>query len=377
MKVLVVIDSLGRSGAEQSLAASLPLMVAAGIEPVIVTLKRAAQGVQERVVQSGVRVRFLEALGRPARVRALRRVIREEAPDLVHSTLFEADLASRLARVGLRTPLLNSLVNTPYVPHRFRDPSLNPRKLRLVQVLDAVTAHLLVDHFHAITEAVKHAAVRDMLLPARKITVIERGRDLPAPTPEQRRRARERLGVAENTFLVLNTGRQCYQKGQTDLLEALPRLERPGLKVLVAGREGDMTARLRDLAARHELQQTVEFLGHRDDMPDLLAAADLFVFPSLFEGLGGAVLEAMASGLPIVASDIPALAEVVEADGNALLVPTRSPERLAEAIAFLRNNPERRRELGRRSRQRFEQHYRLETSVERQVELYKRLGPCA
>src|SRR5205823_1865576 len=102
------------------------------------------------------------------------------------------------------------------------------------------------------------------------------------------------------------------QKAQWALLEAVPRLveRQPDVVVLVAGREGNATSelalRMRDPIVRAH----VRVLGHRADVPDLLAASDVFAFPSIFEGLGGSVIEAMALGLPIVASDLSALREV-------------------------------------------------------------------
>lgn len=118
----------------------------------------------------------------------------------------------------------------------------------------------------------------------------------------------------------------------------------------------------------------VWFLGHREDVPDLLAAADLFVFLSLWEGLGGAVIEAMALGLPVVASDIPALREVLEVDRNATLVPPGSPRDLAGAITPLLDDQGRAKAFGARSRQIFEARFTLDRCTERMAALYERVA---
>ena len=106
----------------------------------------------------------------------------------------------------------------------------------------------------------------------------------------------------------------------------------------------------------------------------MLAAADLFVFPSLFEGLPGAVIEAMAMGLPVVASDIPALREVVEEDRNALLTPPASAEDLADAMARLLDDRTRSAAFGERSRRLFEEHFTLERCAPQMIEFYRALA---
>lgn len=137
---------------------------------------------------------------------------------------------------------------------------------------------------------------------------MKRGRDgarLDQPGADRRRSVRAELGLRDNDEVLISVGRQEYQKGQRYLLEAAEALlsRRSRLVLLVAGRTGQASRELERLAARPGLAARVRFLGHREDVPDLLAATDVFVFPSLWEGLGGALIEVMALSLPIVASD--------------------------------------------------------------------------
>jgi glycosyltransferase involved in cell wall biosynthesis len=141
--------------------------------------------------------------------------------------------------------------------------------------------------------------------------------------------------------------------------------------VIVAGRRGNASADVEALRRSLDLGDQVWFMGHRDDVPNLLAAADLFVFPSLYEGFGGALIEAMALGLPIVASDVPAIREVVEEGRNALLVSRGDPRALAGAIAALLDQADQREAFGRASRRRFEERFTLESVVPQMVELYR------
>jgi glycosyltransferase involved in cell wall biosynthesis len=158
-------------------------------------------------------------------------------------------------------------------------------------------------------------------------------------------------------------------------VEALASLarSRPGLVLLMAGRSGHVSEELRGMVSAGRLEGTVRFLGHREDVPDVLAAADVFVFPSLYEGLGGALIEAMALGLPVVASDIPAVREVVEPGGNAVLVPPATPAAIAAGVAGMLDDPSLRARFGARSRELFERRFTLDRAVEGTLGLYRRL----
>jgi glycosyltransferase involved in cell wall biosynthesis len=374
--VLHVIDGLGTGGAERSLAELLPHLRQAGLRSSVVALHKGRAGVERSLLEGGEDVHFLAGTNAATRVAELRRLIRARRPDVVHTTLFTSSAVGRLAAAGTPARVLTSLVNTPYDTARLRDPRIRPASLRAVRAVDGVTARHLTDHFHAITHAVRDAAVGALGIPAERVTVVERGRDpgrLGEPGSERRRRARAALGLGDDDEVVLNVARQEFQKGQRFLLDAAGRLarDRPRLVVLLAGRPGDSTAELE--ARRRSLPPgtRVELLGHRDDLPEVLAAADVFAFPSLWEGLGCAVIEAMALGLPVVASDVPALREVLEDGANATLVPPADPQALAAALARLLDDPDRRARYGRRSRDIFRERFTLDRCAARMVRLFE------
>jgi glycosyltransferase involved in cell wall biosynthesis len=378
MKVLFLINGLGTGGAERSLAEMLPALVDAGIRPVVACLYRRAEGVEAEVVAAGFDVRFVEGRRLLSRIGPLRRLIREERPALVHSTIFDANVVGRLAAAGSGVPVLSSLVNVTYGPERLRDPNIRASRLAAVRLIDGWTARHLTAHFHAITHAVKRSAVAALRLDPDRISVIERGRDparLGRPGSTRRREARRRLGLEDDHEVVLSVGRQEYQKGQRYLLEAVGRLapQRPRLVALVAGRQGQASAELDRLRDRPGLRERVRFLGHRRDVPDILAAADVFALPSLFEGLGGVLIEAMALEVPIVASDLPAVREVVEGRA-AMLASPAAPGDLASAIARLLDDRAVARDVGRAGREIFERRFTLERSAVRMIELYRRLA---
>ena len=376
LKILFVIDSLGTGGAERDLAEKLPQLCRLNAKPIVVSLRPRKEGVQADLQRQGFDVRILDASGLIGQVKALRKIIRPERPAVIQTALFHSDLVGRLAASGTSAKVISRLVNTDYDEVRLHDPNIRAVRFRLARLIDGWTARHLTHHIYANSNAVKAAAMRDLRIRPEKITVIEESRDatrLERPSTQRRKLARIRLGLDENQEVLVNIGRQDYQKGQRYLLEAMTILvsTRPRLVLLVAGRCGDMTEELQRLRDRQGLKERVHFLGHREDVPEILAAADLFVFPSFYEGLPGAVIEAMALGLPIVASDIEPVREMVEEGRNALLVKPGSPTELASAIERLLDDRQTARAFGRRSREMFEERFTLEQSMVQLMAFYR------
>jgi glycosyltransferase involved in cell wall biosynthesis len=195
---------------------------------------------------------------------------------------------------------------------------------------------------------------------------------VPAHRPGVDREAvRRQLGLASDEFLLLAAGRVEPQKGARDLVEALARLDRDGVeaRALLAGeidpREAD---RIRRLAERRRVGWRLKLLGRRDDLPELMAAADLLVHPSWYEAAPRVVLEAMAAGLPVIATSVGGVPEIL--DGCGVLVPERDPDALARAIAALRQDPERRRYLAERACERHQRSYSPDRHLDVMVEIY-------
>lgn len=381
MRMVCVIDGLGFGGAERSLAELLPGLVDAGIRPTVASLHRRQGGVQREVLAQGFDVRFLPK-GTIGRLHGLRHVIREVSPDLIQTTLVPSSLIGRIAAVGTDIPVLTSLVNQSYSVERLADPHVRPSVVRSIRGIDGWTARHLTTHFHAITHAVKRSAVDALGISSDRITVVERGRDplrLGEPGPERRDRARVSLGLPLDAEVIVAVGRQEFQKGHRYLLEAMPTIAsvRPRALLLLAGRDGAETDHLRGVVEHPPLDRVVRFLGHRSDLPEVLAASDVLAFPSLWEGLGCALIEAMALRLPIVASDLEPVREVVEGGRGALLVAPRDPLALGTAICRLLEDPARARSLGAAGREIFLRRFTLSRSTQRMVELFQRIGSGA
>ena len=382
MRVLHLINSLGQGGAERSLAEMLPHLSQRGVESTVVCFEQRNDGFHREVVELGFEVHVMPPAGLPTNVRRVRGLLGRLQPDLMHTTLFDADVVGRFAAAGTSVPVVGSIVNMSYDPVRLADPRITKWKLEAARMLDGWTARHLCDHFHAITEAVSRSATKHLGIPSERITVIPRGRDpqrLGTDSPGRRAVTRERLGISPDAPVVINVGRQEYQKGQQYLLEALDRLRRhghPDVVLLVAGRSGAESPRLEDMVQQLGLESSARFLGHRDDVPDLLACADVFAFPSLFEGLGGSLIEAMALGVPIVASDLAPIREVVDPE-SARLVPPGSSDALADAIAGLLQDPAAAELLRANGKRIFRERYTLRAVSDATVEMYRSVAQHA
>jgi glycosyltransferase involved in cell wall biosynthesis len=192
--------------------------------------------------------------------------------------------------------------------------------------------------------------------------------------PLSRKEARERLGLSAGGLVIGAVGRIEEQKGHTHLLAALPELQRqiPGLVVLLVGegrRREDLRRQVRGLG----LENTVRFLGTRRDLAEIFRALDIFVHPSLWEGLPLALLKAMGAGLPVVATRVSGSREAIVDGVNGYLVAPGDPEALARAILELHRHPEVRRRLGEAARRTVVAQYSVDAMLQSLGELYQDL----
>lgn len=311
MRLLYVIDSLAPGGAETSLAEMAPELVRRGVELHVLPLG-SQRDLAPRLSQSGaVTHPGPSGNSRVSNIKAVLQTAKSIRPDLVHTTLYEADIAGRTAARLLGVPSSSSLVNDSYGASHYAESVT--AKLHAARAVDALTAQF-AKRFHAITRAIAESVPPRIGVPTDMVDIIPRGRDplfYPLRTPEQTAQIRANLGLADGAPVILAVGRLEPQKGLHHLLSALPTVahEHPRLVTLIAGKDGRAAASLKDQARR--LRLDVRFLGHRDDVPQLLAAADVLCFPSEREGFGGVLIEALAVGCPIVASRIPTTLEVL------------------------------------------------------------------
>lgn len=334
MKILYLIPGMGGGGgAERSLATMVPFW-RDHLDLHIVTFSP-RDHLGDDLRAGGAQLTNLGPLGPAALTRALVGLLREESYDLVHTTLFDADVVGRLAATLVHVPVSTSLVNVNYTPSQMRIPGRSTSKLLAAQLVDAASART-VSRFHALTEHVADVMARRLLIRRSKIDVIPRGRDrasLGERTEERRAAARRALGVGDEP-LVVATARHEWQKGLDVLVEAAPIVLReiPDARFLIGGRAGPQTELLEETVAHLGLAGRISFMGPRDDVPELMCAADVFCVPSRWEGFGSILVEAMALGVPTVASDIGPIQEVDGGSGWLQLVRPEHPASLAKGI---------------------------------------------
>ncbi len=380
-KVLHVITSLGRGGAERQLVNLVRNTDRAEFAHVICYLHPPADFATE-LVQDGHEVICLNLprkwpwLFAPARLVPL---LRARRPDLIQTWLFEADVSARLSTlIGPRIPIINTLHLTTYDAETIRAAGWPPRKMAALRRIDKWTARLARPRFIACSEAVKRSALRNLDVPAADVRVIYNSIDQTTLrcAPDDPRRLRRTLGIPETGFVYVNVGRLSTQKGQPVLLHAFKQVVAalPDAYLAFVG-EGPEAEALAAQARELGVSERVRFLGRRTDVGACLEMADAFVFPSLFEGLPLAPIEAMLKGLPCIVARIEPVLELFADGETGLLVAPGSVDELAAAMMKLYREPELRRRLGVRARTEAVARFDSSTGLRAWERLYRELAP--
>ncbi len=369
MRVLYVIDSLQPGGAETSLAALAAPLIRGGLDLEVLPLTD-RPGVADELRSAGATVHPALGARRLRGLRPLRTRIRSSDPDLVHTTLFEADVLGRTAARLERVRSVTSLVTTGYL---LSQPTL-PHHVKQAGALraDRVTARWAT-RLHAVSHAVADEWAPVLHVDPTRIDVIHRGRD---PERLGRRSAarsaavRARFGLGDRPIVVA-VARQDPAKGLDTLLRGWPEVVRhhPGAVLLLVGGAGSATGHLHQLMSATPAG-TVMDLGHRDDTADLIASADALVAPSRREGLPGVLIEAMFLEVPIVATDIAPVREVLGPAPAATLVPVDDVHALAHALDATLSGELRPDVVA--GRQRALGHFTLEMAASRLLDFYDR-----
>jgi glycosyltransferase involved in cell wall biosynthesis len=230
---------------------------------------------------------------------------------------------------------------------------------------------LPIERIAAISQAVQDALVRSGVDPG-LIRIVPSGIDLASLSgPFDRSSARRRLGAGDQDVVALNVSAMAPGKGQNDLLHATALSIRrvPSLRVWIAG-EGPLEEELRAEQRALGLEESVKFLGFRTDVFELLRAADFFCLPSLSEGLGTSILEAMAAGLPVVATRTGGVPEIVEEERTGILVPPSDPAALSDAMVRVASRADLRASMGALGRERAER-FSADRTAQLTCEVYR------
>ena len=297
----------------------------------------------------------------------LYRFLRHERYDVVHTHTSKAGFVGRLAAWLAGVPAILHTV------HGFAFHERTPRATRAFYSTLERLASRWCDRIVAVTEFHRRWALELSICAERKIVTIPNGiaRPEPCKSPRPAAELRREWKAQPGDLTILTVGRLAPEKGLEHLIEAACILRRigQGFRVVLAG-DGPLRAQLERLAESLRVTDCVNFLGHRDDIADLLAACDLVVLPSLREGLSIALLEAMAAAKPIVATRIGGNMAVVSHPDTALLVPPGDSQALSDAILRCWRDPALRATLGAKAQLLFESRYTEDTMLNSYRQLY-------
>lgn len=361
LKVLHLIEALGSGGAERLLYTNLKHFDQNEIESMVVTVFSRANHWKEPIKSLGVEVISLGATNTKSLISAffrLRAELKKLRPDIIHTHLWAANIIGRMAGYMLGIPVISSIHSIDYEPQAFDDGSgIASWKKWLVRTADKWTARIACKKILAVSEYVKQSVHKKLDFPSKKIEVLYNPTDVTifeaAPVHPKAEMLRE-LGISENRKIILSVARISPEKGLFYAIEAMSEIRSmfPNTSLVAVGAKDDPKWLAKIESQIHELGLTdcVFLLGARNDIPSLLKLCDVFIFPSLHEGLGMALIEALASDCPCVASSTGPIPEFIENGVNGVLVPPKNSSAMAKAVSELLSDPIRCQELGRNAK---------------------------
>ncbi len=352
VKVLRVVIGLHLGGVQQGVL-NLCRQVDRERYEVIVCALENDGAIGREIAREGFEVVVLGLKGTPDRwplLAALYRLLRRRGIDIVHGSAYHPSLYGRVAGWLARAPILINHEHS-LAHHRRR------ARVLMNSWLDRVTAAHI-----AVSREVARQAVAWYHLDPGKVEVIYNGvRPEFFQAAAHRSASRAALGISPETRVLGLVSRLDRNKGFADLFAALAGLpDDPPVRLLLVG-SGPHEGEVKALAGSLGVADRVSFLGLRRDVPELLAAMDVFVLPSLQEGFANALIEAMAVGLPVVVSDVPGNLEAVVPGVSGIVVPRGNAGALRQGLQQVLDNPELARGLGAAARERVAAHFTVET----------------
>ncbi len=370
IKILQIIDLLQWGGAQKMQVFLVEQLNPHDVELTVVSLN-ASNGspIPEYLRQRGTRVVFFP-FPKFLSVRSFFKLldfVRREKFDLIHTHLTYANIFGTVVGRLTGTPVIASLRTAGYDPRYHR-----PIRQFVETVVVKYGAKRIMANGHAVAElGRKRFAPREM-------DILVNAIDLPSPLADGERVALRRELVGDPSRpIVISVGRLDLPKGFPDLIRSFVavRQANPNAVLVIAG-DGPMSEELDALVRDLHLEGTVFLLGQRNDVPRLLQAADLYVSSSHWEGLPVSILEAMASGLPILATEVGDIPYVVVPEAG-LLIPPHQPEQMAEKIISLLSDPEKMKGMGAAARAHIQRNYSPGVWVHKLLSLYASVYPPA
>ncbi|MCS7208501.1 MAG: glycosyltransferase [Fimbriimonadales bacterium] len=367
--VFQVINSLGTGGAESFVVNLLRYLNREKYQPVCVCLSGPKHTHNEALVEGlGVPLYYLRGSNLTLawlHNRMFNALFKQFRPQIVHTHLSGIRYALPLA-IKHRTPV------RVHTLHNLAEKEIGERANRLVRIL---AFRYRIGGFIPVAIAQEVARTVEAVYGYKNPPVILNGIPVEeyTPNPSQRMELRCECGVEPNATVIVHIGRFMEQKNHPLLLQAFSRLRRdqPVYLWLVGG--GELLEPMQQLARELGIAERVRFWGVRSDVPALLSAADIFTLPSRYEGNPLSVMEAMAAGLPVVATAVGGVPELVEEGVSGFLTPNEDVEALTAALQRLVDNVELRRQMGEAALKRVREKFDIRHTVRAYEALYEEI----
>ena len=365
MKILHLISSEGFYGAENVVAALAHDLEHSGHAACIGVFENthvAPNSVADQFESRGLHIIRIPCRRRfdLAVVRRIREIIAREEIDLVHSHGYKSDIYAWLAARRLQLPIMA----TSHLWTR------QTAAIRFYEFLDG----LVLRRFHAVAAVSQRIAgqLRQAGIAEEKISVIDNGIDL-SPFDSAAPALKSELQAGDRR-LIGTVGRLTGQKGMEHFLAAAQKLlkEFPDLMFAIVG-DGPDRQKLEQMARELQIEKSVHFTGARSDMPGVYASLDVFVLASIAEGMPMALLEAMASGRPVVAAAVGAVPQIVVFGSTGMLVRPKDPIELANAIASLLRHPDLSERVARNGQTAVRKQFSSQVMTQKYCKLYAHL----
>lgn len=337
------------------------------------------QHLDYRFYESGTEVvtlsmgRGINPLGLIRDYRKLVTYIRQNQIDIVHTHNTLAGLVGRLAAKRVGVPVIIHMFHTFAA-----NPSANPLRQKLFLQIDRFWG-AFTTYFIAGSNFIRLKAVRRHITPPEKIQVIHYAVDVQtflevSVSPNQLLERRKALNIQTNKQIIGFVGRLEEQKAPDVFIKALAQVvqARQDVHAIVVG-DGHLRTSIEALSRQLKIENNVSFLGWRNDIPELFSVMDVFCLPSRWEAFGIVFAEASVMGVPVVATRVEGIPEVVLDGGSGILVDKDSPVQIAEALLEILSAPDLGKEMGRRGKEHVLKHFTIESMVDSHARLYEEL----
>jgi len=370
MKIIYIINSFHVGGAEVQLV-SLVQHVRGKVDDVAVISLYPHEELAEDLISSGIEVHFLNMKSFRSFFRAFiqaKKIINNFQPDVIHSHMYHSNIFSRLLKVFARSPQLVNTAHNSWEGSRFR------------YFLYRITAGL-ADFVSIVSQEGYDSHIKYKATPKHKLEKIPNGIDTEIfkPNSDFRLKKRLELGVGDE-FLFVSVGWLSEQKNYENALKAVAAIKkkkRLNFKHYIIGKApggSDNHKKLEQMTRELNIDDIVSFIGHRKDVQEIMKAADGYVSSSAWEGMPIVLLEAAASALPIVATDVGDCRAIVRDGVNGFLVPPRDHEKLADAMTkLLELSPEAHSVMSEHSRKHVIEKFSIHSVADKWVDIYRSL----